>query len=80
MFLLQLRGAFRAARASIDVVSGPDSDVIKEAKNEERKDKTPMIYICGTMWHETETEMVQMLKSLFRYVLYCVIEVVYCYS
>ncbi|ELT92107.1 hypothetical protein CAPTEDRAFT_22210, partial [Capitella teleta] len=26
----------------------------------------PMIYCCATMWHETEDEMVQILKSCFR--------------
>lgn len=26
----------------------------------------PYIYVCGTMWHETNTEMLQLLKSLFR--------------
>ena len=27
---------------------------------------TPMIYVCATLWHETEKEMNQVLKSLFR--------------
>ena len=26
----------------------------------------PYIYACATMWHETEDEMKQLLKSLFR--------------
>ena len=29
-------------------------------------DQTPMVYICATMWHENETEMMLMLKSIFK--------------
>ncbi|KAK7493270.1 hypothetical protein BaRGS_00015396, partial [Batillaria attramentaria] len=39
---------------------------LNEARSCLRTDTTPMIYICATMWHESETEMIMMLKSIFR--------------
>lgn len=39
------------------------------AKTDEMaKEIPPMIYACATMWHESRVEIVQLLKSLFRYV------------
>ena len=36
-------------------------------KNEDFEDGGgPLIYLCATCWHETEGEMLSLLKSLFR--------------
>ena len=44
---------------------------ISESTDTEKKllltDSTPLVYICATMWHENEQEMIYMLKSIFRY-------------
>ena len=43
----------------------------------------PMIYACATMWHETRDEMLQLLKSLFRYFsipyIFFICYICYCY-
>ena len=35
-----------------------------------KKDINVVIYSCATMWHETETEMLQLLKSIMRLKIY----------
>ena len=34
--------------------------------NENKFDVVPKVYLCGTLWHETRGEMIQILKSVMR--------------
>lgn len=48
-----------------NVENGPET-FDSEAEEKIKKDINVVIYSCATMWHETETEMLQLLKSIMR--------------
>ncbi|KAL7734282.1 hypothetical protein ACLKA6_010625 [Drosophila palustris] len=39
---------------------------IHASRNIQEKDKIPQLIVCATMWHETEEEMMEFLKSIVR--------------
>ncbi|XP_062614046.1 chitin synthase-like [Saccostrea cucullata] len=45
-----------------------DVDYGRERKADDKPKEvySPLVYFCATMWHETENEMTQLLKSIFR--------------
>lgn len=53
-----------AVTVSVDEPDTVQARSLKAARNER---PIPVIYACATMWHETENEMMQLLKSLFRF-------------
>jgi chitin synthase len=42
------------------------SQTAKSGGNTKTSDSITRIYACATMWHETKSEMLEMLKSVFR--------------
>ena len=53
-----------------DYLSFPKKDASSSKRGSVKdSDRTTRIYACATMWHETEDEMLEMLKSIFRWVI-----------
>ena len=46
-----------------------DNDIMPDQCEYKKSTSHPCIYACVTMWHETEAEMMNILQSLYRYVI-----------
>ncbi|ESO13172.1 hypothetical protein HELRODRAFT_63069 [Helobdella robusta] len=60
----QPRGSDSDLTSDLSIVN--DDGNIESIVKKMRTDTTPFVYICATMWHENRTEMLQMMKSVFR--------------
>ena len=43
-----------------------DKLIIKIDSDSRQFERAPKIYLCGTLWHETKNEMIQILKAIMR--------------
>ena len=55
-----------AAAAAAKAPTAAEAEAGEVARAAAKRDVNVVIYSCATMWHETETEMVQLLKSIMR--------------
>ena len=53
-------------KVGADTDISPDASMDSDTETKLKKDVNIVIYSCATMWHETETEMLQLLKSIMR--------------